>query len=85
MTTTALLLGAKPTNTPLYGPSVWLRPGKWRVEVEGLIDSIMHFYLDDLQIEIKDEFEIVDYTKVQLVIYQGGTEQYINALAVKVC
>ncbi len=77
----ALLLGANPRNIT-RGPKVWLRPGKWRFDVDGVVDSQLSLHINpSLQVEVGIVFEIEEFQAVEIIIKKQGTEQTISAYA----
>lgn len=83
----ALLSGANPRSCK-HGPAVRLHPGKWRLNVQGLEDSVLLMHVEGYEcsnlahhgmIINCDEAEVV-----RLSFGVRGNEKYITVIADKV-
>jgi hypothetical protein len=72
----ALLLGVNP-RLIATGPYVPLRNDNWRFEIEGLRDSVIHFYLDDQLLD----GDLIGSGNVQARIVKPGTEPFVSVFA----
>lgn len=77
-----LILGANP-KVLTVGPKVFLKPGKWRFIVEGLIDSELTLYYGPSQtaIELNNNHEITNPQICWIQISKIGSERSINVKA----
>lgn len=84
----ALLSGASP-RTCKHGPAVRLIPGKWRLNVQGMVDSslLMHvegYEASNLVHHGMNLPEVDETIIVQLSFGIRGSESYITVIAEKV-
>jgi hypothetical protein len=80
----ALLSGANPRSCK-HGPAVRLFPGKWRLNVQGMVDSNLLVHVEGYDASNLVHHGMVlnceNVEIVQLSFGVRGTEQYISVIA----
>lgn len=83
----ALLSGANPRSCK-HGPVVRLAPGKWRLDVQGIVDSTLLLHVTGYECSNIAHSGMVinceDTEEVQLSFGLRGTEQYLTVIAERV-
>jgi hypothetical protein len=76
----AILLGANP-RTHTKGSLSVLKPGKWKIASETLVDSVISVSNHSLKLSLHDEFELSSYTSFTGEFLNRGSEQIVSVYA----
>ena len=79
----AFLLGANPRSHQA-GANTILKPGKWRVVGENVVDSDIVIKNHSLQFPLGDEFELIEYIGLRAVFLTRGKETSISVFAERI-